>query len=59
VVDDLTFLLEGAAALRIPDAERTARLRRRYVAPFLDALTTTEPSELPGPAPSGAELKWR
>lgn len=51
VADDLTFLLEGAAAIRLPDETRTAQLRRRYVALFLDALASPEPATLPGPAP--------
>ena len=59
VADDLAFLLEGAAALRLPDAARTAELRRRYVALFLDALASRAAHVLPGPAPSGAELNWR
>ena len=57
--DDLTFLLEGAAAIRLPDAARTAELRRRYVALFLGALASPEPSGLPGPAPTPGELNWR
>jgi hypothetical protein len=32
VSHDLTFLFEGAAALRRPDAEETAQLRRRCLA---------------------------
>lgn len=59
VADDLTFLLEGAAAIRLPDETRTAQLRRRYVALFLDALASPEPATLPGPAPAPGELNWR
>ena len=59
VADDLTFLLEGAAAIRLPSAIRTAELRRRYVTLFLDALSSPEPSVLPGPAPAPGELNWR
>lgn len=59
VADDLTFLLEGAAAIRLPDAARTAEVRRRYVELFLGALASPEPSGLPGPAPTPGELNWR
>ena len=58
VAEDLTFLLEGAAAIRLPDAARTAELRRRYVELFLDALASPEQSGLPGPAPTPGELNW-
>lgn len=59
VADDLTFLLEGAAAIRLPDPARTAEVRRRYVTLFLDALSSPEPSGLPGPPPAPGELNWR
>jgi AcrR family transcriptional regulator len=59
VVDDLTFLLEGAAAIRLPDTARTTVLRRRYLVLFLDALASPEPSKLPGPKPAPGELNWR
>jgi hypothetical protein len=59
VVDDLTFLLEGAAAIRLPDAARTAELRRRYVELFLDALASPDQSGLAGPVPAPGELNWR
>ncbi len=59
VADDLTFLLEGAAAIRLPDAARTAELRRRYVELFLSALVSPEPPGLPGSAPTPGELNWR
>lgn len=59
VFDDLTYLLEGAAAIRLPDADRTSQLRRRFTTMFLDALATTSPTKLPGPAPSNQELNWR
>jgi hypothetical protein len=42
-----------------PDETRTAQLRRRYVALFLDALASPEPATLPGPAPAPGELNWR
>ncbi|GIE97126.1 TetR/AcrR family transcriptional regulator [Paractinoplanes rishiriensis] len=54
---DITMLLEMCAAVRVPDAERTGQLRRRYLAVLLDGLRTG--GETPGPAPTDAELGWR
>jgi AcrR family transcriptional regulator len=54
---DVTMLLEMCAAVRVPDADRTAQLRRRYVTLLLDGLRTG--AELPGPPPSAEELNWR
>lgn len=59
VVEDISFLLEGTAAIRLPDQARTAELRRRYVALFIDALAASDAPELPGPAPRPGELNWR
>jgi AcrR family transcriptional regulator len=54
---DITMLLEMCAAVRVPDADRTRELRRRYLALLLDGLRSGP--ELPGPAPTVAELGWR
>jgi AcrR family transcriptional regulator len=54
---DITMLLEMCAAVRIPDAEGTKRLRRRYLALLLDGLRTG--GELPGPTPTADMLSWR
>jgi AcrR family transcriptional regulator len=75
VVQDLGLLLEGCAAVRVPAAERTRQLRRRYLRLVLDGLDTAagggprrggpgsgdagSVSPLPGPAPMAAELNWR
>ncbi|MDX6205774.1 MAG: hypothetical protein QOF39_1831 [Frankiales bacterium] len=59
VAEDLTLLLEGCAAVRVPDPVRTAELRRRYLELQLDGLSADDRSALPGPAPSGNELNWR
>ncbi|HEX4010401.1 MAG TPA: TetR family transcriptional regulator [Solirubrobacteraceae bacterium] len=59
VLEDTTFLLEGAAAIRPPDPQRAAALRRRYTALFIDALQTTAAEPLPGPPPTAAEINWR
>src|SRR4051794_41649665 len=54
---DITMLLEMCAAVRVPDAERTKELRRRYLGLLLDGLRSG--GELPGPPPTAAELGWR
>jgi AcrR family transcriptional regulator len=59
VAEDLTLLLEGCAAVRVPDPRRTAVLRQRYLELQLDGLATVNGPELPGPPPSGGELNWR
>jgi AcrR family transcriptional regulator len=55
--EDVAMLLEMCAAVRVPDAERTTKLRRRYVTLLLDGLRTGV--ELPGPPPSVAEISRR
>ncbi|MFI5926699.1 TetR/AcrR family transcriptional regulator [Micromonospora sp. NPDC051543] len=60
VVQDLGLVLEGCAAVRVPDAERTRELRRRQLAVLLGGLSTvSEAGELPGPAPAAGEFDWR
>jgi len=54
---DITMLLEMCAAVRVPDAERTRELRRRYLDVLLDGLRAG--GELRGPAPTVEELGWR
>jgi AcrR family transcriptional regulator len=60
-VDDISLLLEQLAAIRIGDPERTAQLRRRYLALQLEALRGPPRDELPGPPPQSEELaaRWR
>jgi AcrR family transcriptional regulator len=59
-VNDLPMLLEQVSAIRASDPERTATLRRRYLAVVLDGLRPgAATSELPGPAPSDTELGER
>lgn len=58
VVDDVTLLLEGCTAIRVPDAARTAQLRQRYLGLLLAGLEA-EADGLPGPAPKPGELNWR
>jgi AcrR family transcriptional regulator len=60
VVQDVELLLEGCAAVRVPDPARTKELRRRYLALLLDGLAADDAAPpLPGPAPQGDELNWR
>ena len=58
-VDDLTFLFEQLASVRVSDEQRTRELRHRYLALFLDALQTESSAPLPGPAPSWDEVRQR
>jgi AcrR family transcriptional regulator len=58
VVHDVTLVLEGCAAVRVPDAARTKQLRQRYLAILLAGLSD-DAEALPGPAPKPGELNWR
>jgi AcrR family transcriptional regulator len=58
-VDDLGFLLEQVAAVRVASEVRTNQLRHRYLALMLDALRTPSEDPLPGPAPTWEELAAR
>ncbi|MEV1142581.1 helix-turn-helix domain-containing protein [Micromonospora sp. NPDC049799] len=58
VAEDVGLLLEGCAALRVPDPERTRELRRRHLAVLLAGLAVTDPP-LPGPPPAAGEFDWR
>ncbi|MGR6316528.1 helix-turn-helix domain-containing protein [Micromonospora soli] len=58
VVQDVGLLLEGCAAIRVPDPERTRQLRRRHLALLLAGLAQPEPP-LPGPPPAPGEFDWR
>jgi AcrR family transcriptional regulator len=58
-VDDLSFLFEQLASLRVPDAHRTRQLRHRYLTLLLDALNAPSAAPLPGPAPSWEEIRRR
>ncbi|MFG3706677.1 TetR/AcrR family transcriptional regulator [Micromonospora sp. NPDC047670] len=57
-VHDIPLLLEGCAAIRVPDPERTRQLRRRQLALLLAGLVATAPP-LPGPPPAAGEFgRW-
>jgi AcrR family transcriptional regulator len=58
-VDDLTFVFEQLASVRVSDEQRTRELRHRYLALFLDALQTPTTAPLPGPPPSWDEVSER
>jgi AcrR family transcriptional regulator len=58
-VDDLGFLLEQVAAVRVADEVRTNQLRHRYLALLLEALHTPSDQPLPGPAPTWQEQTAR
>jgi AcrR family transcriptional regulator len=59
VFEDLDMLLEGCAAVRVPDPARTRQLRQRYLALLLDGMAAPAPGTLPGPAPHDGELNYR
>jgi AcrR family transcriptional regulator len=58
-VDDLSFIFEQLAAVRVGDQDRTRQLRHRYLALQLDALHNPPTTALPGPAPSWEEVSQR
>ena len=73
VSGDIALILEGCAAIRLPDPERSGQLRMRHLAIILDGLqsgaaappggSATEPggaaASLPGPPPRPGELNYR
>jgi AcrR family transcriptional regulator len=59
VTQDVGLLLEGCAAIRVPDPGRTRQLRQRHLALLLDGLAAAGGDPLPGPAPSPDEMNWR
>jgi AcrR family transcriptional regulator len=65
VVDDIAWVLEMVAAIRLRDGRRTGELRARYLALLLDGLRAqSHPPRppalpLPGPPPTWAEIGER
>ena len=59
VVDDIGWILEMVASVRGGDAGRRAQLRDRYLTLLLDGLRAPQPSPLPGPPPTWAEISER
>jgi AcrR family transcriptional regulator len=58
-VNDLSFVFEQLASVRLGDPDRTRQLRHRYLALLLDALHTPSPEPLPGPPPTWQEMSGR
>jgi AcrR family transcriptional regulator len=58
-VNDLTFVFEQLASVRLGDPDRTRQLRHRYLGLLLDALATPTPTPLAGPPPTWQELSHR
>ncbi|MEV6878571.1 helix-turn-helix domain-containing protein [Amycolatopsis sp. NPDC051128] len=61
VAEDLGMILECCAAIRVEDPERTAQLRRRYLALLVEGLSAAGGPDLPGPPPRPGEMngRWR
>ncbi|MDQ1724825.1 MAG: hypothetical protein QOG52_1853 [Frankiaceae bacterium] len=61
VAEDVGFILEACAAIRLPDPDRTAALRRRVLTLLLDGFVTGRDvaAALPEPAPEPGESAWR
>jgi hypothetical protein len=57
--DDLSFVFEQLAAIRVGNEKRTGQLRHRYLALQLDALHNPSTTPLPGPPPSWEEISRR
>ena len=58
-VVDIALVFEQLAAIQIGDAQRTAQLRRRYLALILVSLRNPVGSPLPGPPPSWEDINSR
>lgn len=60
VVDDISFVLEQMASIRVADPRRTLELRHRYLALALDALRApAATAPLPGPPPTWEDVTQR
>jgi AcrR family transcriptional regulator len=61
VAEDIGLVLEGCAAVRVPDPERTRQLRLRHLRLLLDGMRAGQEAALPGPPPTAGELnrRWR
>ena len=58
-VNDLSFVFEQVAAVRLGDPDRTRQLRHRYLGLLLDGLHSPSPEPLAGPPPSWQEVSGR
>jgi AcrR family transcriptional regulator len=57
--NDLTFIFEQVASVRLGDPQRTRQLRHRYLGLLLDGLHTPSPGPLAGPPPTWTEVSGR
>jgi len=60
-LNDLSYIFEQIASIRVNEPDRTRQLRRRYLALHLDALRPqAQTGPLPGPPPQWQEIaaKW-
>ena len=58
-VNDLSFVFEQVASVRLGDPDRTRQLRHRYLGLLLDGLHTPSPEPLAGPPPTWEEISGR
>jgi AcrR family transcriptional regulator len=58
-VNDLSFVFEQVASIRLGDPDRTRQLRHRYLGLLLDGLRTPAPEPLAGPPPTWQEVSGR
>jgi AcrR family transcriptional regulator len=58
-VNDLTFVFEQVASVRLGGQDRTRQLRHRYLGLLLDGLHTPSPEPLAGPPPTWEEVSGR
>jgi AcrR family transcriptional regulator len=58
-VNDLSFLFEQLASVRLGDEARTRQLRHRYLVLLLEAMRRPSNPPLPGPPPTWPELHAR
>ena len=56
---DVSLVFELVAAIKASTRERTAELRRRYLALILDGMRARDREALPGPSPTWQELSER
>lgn len=59
VTADIAFIFEQLANVRVADKRRSSRLRRRYLALYLDALAAKSSKALPGPEPRWQDVNAR
>jgi AcrR family transcriptional regulator len=58
-INDLSFVFEQVASVRVGDPDRTRQLRHRYLGLLLDGLHSPTPEPLSGPPPTWKELSGR